>query len=686
VRAIVVSSPSVCGNTWWETLEPRRLLSTPYVIDGVQPAALDQPQIHAFFRRTANGTPLIASDPILGDTFDVQAFLDTGTSGMLLSQETAQGLGIASSTYNGTPVDFADIGVGGAEHFDVSEPLYTALSWFPGTDYDNINTYQTVYNQKYGPLRTEINQTPADELVGPLDIIGMPVLQGKVMVMDPTPVENLDYIHTFVYDPGTPYNAANRAENPGIPNVSRHVKLSYGDFSRFTLTTPSGAPGPTLVANPFIGPDPTLSLQANPLPDHTPPVVLQQGNLTSTGSFLFDTGAAASFISRAEALELGIHYKPGTYNSQDPNINPDLQDAGGHDLPNQFIIPLGGIGGQLNVAGFFMDSLTLPTIEGQPITFTHAPVLVADITAQDPNTGDTLTLDGDFGMNFLVASADISSGFPTNTTAGAFNFVTFDQPNGLLGLDLTDAPNLPPVVSDAYLHDDTLPQTLTFTFSRDVAGVTPAAFVVKNTATGATITPTSVTYDSNTHTATLTFSSSESVFDGHYTATVSAAAITDAVTGAHLDGNADGTATGTAADNYTYNFTHLVGDANRDGKVDFFDIAVLLGTRYNAGGSGATWSQGDLNYDGHVDFFDLSEVLSEYYNAPPPATAAAPAPTTAPTTAPTAAATASPSALAQPAVAQPATVASPFALELAPLTASPLPLLNARRKHVWFDL
>src|SRR5947207_15464969 len=104
-----------------------------------------------------------------GTSFDVQAFLDTGTSGMLLSQETAQGLGIASSTYNGQPVTYSDVGVGGTEDFDVSQQIYTALAPFtPTADVDNINTYQTVYNQKYGPVRTQINRQPADELVGPL--------------------------------------------------------------------------------------------------------------------------------------------------------------------------------------------------------------------------------------------------------------------------------------------------------------------------------------------------------------------------------------------------------------------------------------------------------------------------------------------------------------------------------------
>jgi hypothetical protein len=423
---------------WAEPLEPRLVLSS-FDISGVQAAALDQPQIHALFRTTANGTPLQASDGFGGFSFDVQAFLDTGTSGLLLSQETAQGLGIASSTFGGQTVTYADVGVAGAELFDVSTPVYAALAPFiPTADVDNINTYQTVYNQTYGPVRTEINRTPADDLIGPLDILGMPVLNGKVMVMNPRPVENLENMYTWVYNPGTAFNAGAVNTNPGIPTVNRHVKLSYGNFTRFTQVTPTGATGPNLGANPFIGPDPTRALQTNPPPDNTPSVQLVQGTHSSTGSFLFDTGAGASFISQAEAANLHVHYKAGTYNS----ANPILVDDNGVAIPNQFQIPLGGIGGELNAAGFFVDSLTLPTVEGQGVRFLKAPVLVADVSVQDPITHQTLTLDGDFGMNFLVASCDISTGFPENITAGAFDWVTFDQPNGLLGLQIPGAPSV----------------------------------------------------------------------------------------------------------------------------------------------------------------------------------------------------------------------------------------------------
>jgi len=78
-----------------EKCEPRRLMSS-YVIDGVQPIAFDQPQIHGLFRHSSGGTPISAVDPDTGDTsFDVQGFLDTGTSGILLSRKA-----LKASTFN----------------------------------------------------------------------------------------------------------------------------------------------------------------------------------------------------------------------------------------------------------------------------------------------------------------------------------------------------------------------------------------------------------------------------------------------------------------------------------------------------------------------------------------------------------------------------------------------------------
>src|ERR1700704_2870544 len=57
----------------------------------------------------------------------------------------------------------------------------------------------------------------------------------------------------------------------------------------------------------------------------------------------------------------------------------------------------------------------------------------------------------------------------------------------------------------------------------------------------------------------------------------------------------------------------LAGDANLDGAVDFFDIAQMLGYKYNTG-QAASYTDGDLDYNGKVDFFDLVLILSNNYN------------------------------------------------------------------------
>jgi hypothetical protein len=50
-----------------------------------------------------------------------------------------------------------------------------------------------------------------------------------------------------------------------------------------------------------------------------------------------------------------------------------------------------------------------------------------------------------------------------------------------------------------------------------------------------------------------------------------------------------------------------------DRVVDFFDVAQLLGYRYNTHQQ-ASYTDGDLNYDGVVDFFDIATLLSANYN------------------------------------------------------------------------
>src|SRR5437667_327443 len=76
-------------------------------IEGVQPAALDQPRIYLNFRRAQSAPPLatksdakrkkpdIFGDVDAGPQSGAEAFLDTGASGVVLSADSVKQLGIS---------------------------------------------------------------------------------------------------------------------------------------------------------------------------------------------------------------------------------------------------------------------------------------------------------------------------------------------------------------------------------------------------------------------------------------------------------------------------------------------------------------------------------------------------------------------------------------------------------------
>ena len=383
-------------------------------IDGVQPAALDQPRVTLLIRRGPAGRPLVGHTDG-GDASAVEAFLDTGASGLLLSEHTAASLGVTRERAGAAEVRFHDVGVGGRDAFAVSEPLVGSI----------ITTDDAERHPTFGPARAEVGPVGggagdalARALVGDLDVAGMPAMAGRVVVLDPREVNRgTDKILTTVYD-------ARHAA--GVPPCHRHVKLSYADFAPFTTTDPPSAAPPTLAANPFIGPSPL-----KPVGDRTPPLALDHNGKRLVASWLLDTGAATSMISRAAAAKLGVTYAAGSVNSDDPQLV-------GVPADRQFTMTVGGIGGTRKGVGFYLDRLTLRTTENRPITYRHAPVLVVDITARDAATGRTVTLDGVFGMNFLVASCKLAEGaLPDleHITSGPYRWIVFDQPRGLLGLD-----------------------------------------------------------------------------------------------------------------------------------------------------------------------------------------------------------------------------------------------------------
>jgi hypothetical protein len=389
-------------------------------IEGVQPAAMDQPRINLVVRRLLKDKPL-GEKANEEDSANIEAFLDTGASGIVLSAHSADSLGVLREHITGRVGDvlFDDVGVGGSSKFAISEPLFLSIAASVGNNYD----------QTCGPMRTQIGPLDAQGgllealLLGHLDIVGTPAMVGKVVVMDTKDVNTFtDKIRTYVYDPKSKVFSG-----PGIPKTRRHIQLSFASFKPFTQLTPASAQGPAMFANPFIGPNPLA-----PAGDQTPPIIVAHKGKSSAGSWLLDTGAAASMISRKQAAALGITYAVGTFGTDHPKLDGVAADQ-------QFTLTVGGIGGAKRAAGVYLDKLALRTREGQPLVYIHAPVLVADITVKDPVTGREMTLDGVFGMNFLVASAKLDEAalLPDidKLTPGAFRWIVYDQSAGLLGLE-----------------------------------------------------------------------------------------------------------------------------------------------------------------------------------------------------------------------------------------------------------
>ncbi len=378
-------------------------------ITGVQPAALDQPRIYMHLYRKA-GEAALSVKVDKESSGAIEAFLDTGASGIVLSSATVKGLKIhAERTTDNSAVTYEDVGVAGSEKFRVSEPLLAAFApYSSNTDGQNDGAY----GKPIGPLRVQVRTSEGllDSLTGGLDVAGMPAMAGKVVVIDAKPVNTFaDKLKTSIHE----------QNDPAIPKTDRQIPLTYVSFQPFTRVTPPDSEGPTLAKNPMIGPNPFAP------GDKSRPVLIRHHGRTASITMLLDTGAVTSIISTKTAEKLGVKY------------SADGSSLEGVPGEQQFDLTVGGIGGNKSSVGFYADLLALPTRQGAPLTYARAPFLVSDITVVDPTTKKQFTLEGVFGMNFLVATANVTGGLLPDLdklTQGPFSTIVIDHGRGYLGV------------------------------------------------------------------------------------------------------------------------------------------------------------------------------------------------------------------------------------------------------------
>ncbi|UCF44231.1 MAG: hypothetical protein JSV99_04765, partial [Planctomycetota bacterium] len=282
---------------------------------------------------------------------------------------------------------------GGDEYFDVSEPLYVGIA-----DYEQKKPYEADAYKILGPGRVQVKREPAGLLGQPVDVMGVPVVAGRIVVLNSGATNDLGHFAAEIKDSG----------DPSIPKVDFTVALRFENF--LNPNNPKNIP-------------PLPSLSYNPVIDN---IVINYRGRRSKGNWLFDTGGMVSFISTDQAKRIGLI---------DENGRPLVERA--------FSVPAGGVGAMVEIPGFEIDELRLPTLSGHSLVFDKPRLGVRDIRYFDEDKGKFVTLDGVFGSNFLCATAKMEDLLSLNIGETVFEKIVLDMRQGLLGFDIKDGYRLP---------------------------------------------------------------------------------------------------------------------------------------------------------------------------------------------------------------------------------------------------
>lgn len=349
--------------------------------------ALDQPRLYGLL--TDGGQVMQdANGPVV-----FRSFIDTGSSGFVLSNlhASTHEFEVASFNFN-EEVDYigtyTNLGIGGEEVGSVSRPFGILLynDPFPSTGQAPIEEFDAYGDHslwvRQAPGIGEVTLIPIEgfgnyELVSPVNIVGMPVIEQRVMVMQWMDIpeeligllpEEAKEMRTKLLPPG----------HLDIPPTNITLDIEMRDFigqPRPGETLPSVSRNP-MVKNITISHDPDSE--------------------SLTASWLFDTGAGSSFISFAWAQQIGL------ISPSYPDLPTFLMD---HIENEGLTSQVGGIGGDVvNVPILTLHEIRIPAREGFDIVWQNARVLIFD----HPELA-ALGLEGIFGMNLIGPAATVDS-------------------------------------------------------------------------------------------------------------------------------------------------------------------------------------------------------------------------------------------------------------------------------------
>ena len=384
-------------------LHPARgyeLVVTDRAYGQINASAIDQPRLYAVLTDPLAGGEVktwFNPDTAAREPVFIKAFVDTGASGIAISQLHASGLYDVASLALG-PTDYlgsyTETGVAGTELGDVSRAFGVKMLSGPVdlVDYSALGSYiaygdfslwvrRTVGTGEvidYGALFGGESLIQAD----PINLVGMPVIRQRRLHLDAKPILNPllaeSGLGTYLLAPGAPE-----------PSTQLTMALRLKDF--IGPTPPPGEVLPSHAANPLV-----------------PGVTLTTATGQSTGEWLLDTGAGSSFASFASARACGLI--PARY----ATLAAFMASYTGPTAD------IGGVGGALKVPILTVPRLSVPTREGATLVWENVDILVADIAG----------LEGVFGMNLLLPAVTVDPANPLGSlfdiSPGIFRDVVID--------------------------------------------------------------------------------------------------------------------------------------------------------------------------------------------------------------------------------------------------------------------
>lgn len=317
--------------------------SRPWIDMGLKDEfAIDQPVVRfEVFQQLASGVKGSSLGPSGGGFFFVtnQFILDTGATSIIAINEAEREL-----RRNGyiTENTVLEQGVAGFSELDVSAPYYLEIR-------DSTGSVVALPN-------TRIMSGQFPDLFTVNGIVGMPGMVGRVVTLDTSVWAGIEDIFDIV-----PMNVYLSNSLPASGGHRYSVPVVAREFE--------------VVGDP-------------PLPAASPIPMLEMsvgfGALDASGSFILDTGAAISFISSNLGIAIGLDSNAdGVLDTRDEQCDGTL--------------PVGGIGGTIEVPIFYIDRFTVPTEQGIDLVWNLESSLSVAIVDIHP------AIDGVLGSDLLTS-------------------------------------------------------------------------------------------------------------------------------------------------------------------------------------------------------------------------------------------------------------------------------------------